>query len=495
MPFAGYADFDACVRDNQDKSSPEGFCAYLHHQATGTWPTEMSDIKLAEHATKHIVGLEIFSAGSHTDSQGENRVWTLGDLDGLVTAFAKRTPERVPVIMGHTTPEFNAEIAEALDIPAQLLHGQDGDNGRASLGEVLKLTRHDDKLIAELEVPEQVADLVEQGYFKDVSSEIMQDYMGYEWVLSAVALLGAERPAVKDLNGLLPSMVMAEQPSRVYQFAIPSLQITQEDLRAMEKAFESAIAGRKGSRFVRAAWLEIRNKLKTMLRSKHDEREDILATETKFAIPLAEEQTAQIAALLGLPEEYGFDDIIEAINTLSQNEEEEAEEDEEEVEAEEEEEEKDYTLKKEGANMSEQVMTAAKFAETLRKRDDRIAALERTSRLFFYKELTATLGAVPGTTDELADKLVIIEAKMGAEAATERLEEWRSLNTLTSQLGVMDGQGTARAQANIEAHPFAEKVTKLAEVKSISFEKALVQAQVKDPAGFVEYMDALDPRN
>ena len=145
--------------------------------------------------------------------------------------------------------------------------------------------------------------------------------------------------------------------------------------------------------------------------------------------------------------------------------------------------------------MSESAITASKFAETLKERDTRIAALERQGRLYHYKELTATLSAVSGTPDELAGKLVDIETTMGAEAAVERFNEWQTLNDLTGQLGVMDGQGTSRTESNTEAHPFAEKVNKIAESKRLSYEKALVQAQVVDPEGFFEYMNALDPRN
>ena len=39
-PFAGYKDFQDCVKKNQDKDSPEGFCAWLHKKATGEWPSE-----------------------------------------------------------------------------------------------------------------------------------------------------------------------------------------------------------------------------------------------------------------------------------------------------------------------------------------------------------------------------------------------------------------------------------------------------------------------
>lgn len=40
MPFAGFEDFDACVKANQDKSDPEAYCASIHKKATGKWPAE-----------------------------------------------------------------------------------------------------------------------------------------------------------------------------------------------------------------------------------------------------------------------------------------------------------------------------------------------------------------------------------------------------------------------------------------------------------------------
>ena len=40
MPFAGYESFTECVSDNQDRADPEAFCAWLHHEVTGQWPSE-----------------------------------------------------------------------------------------------------------------------------------------------------------------------------------------------------------------------------------------------------------------------------------------------------------------------------------------------------------------------------------------------------------------------------------------------------------------------
>lgn len=35
MPFAGFADFDDCVRKNQDKDDPAAFCGFLKKRSEG----------------------------------------------------------------------------------------------------------------------------------------------------------------------------------------------------------------------------------------------------------------------------------------------------------------------------------------------------------------------------------------------------------------------------------------------------------------------------
>ena len=47
-PVGPYANFDECVAKNQDKSSPEGFCAWLEHKITGQWPGGMAVDKYPE---------------------------------------------------------------------------------------------------------------------------------------------------------------------------------------------------------------------------------------------------------------------------------------------------------------------------------------------------------------------------------------------------------------------------------------------------------------
>jgi len=35
MPFAGYKNFDDCVRKNQDKKDPKGYCATIMRKVEG----------------------------------------------------------------------------------------------------------------------------------------------------------------------------------------------------------------------------------------------------------------------------------------------------------------------------------------------------------------------------------------------------------------------------------------------------------------------------
>ena len=44
MPFAGYADFYACVAANQDKRSPEAFCAELQRKTEGSGPPSVGSL-------------------------------------------------------------------------------------------------------------------------------------------------------------------------------------------------------------------------------------------------------------------------------------------------------------------------------------------------------------------------------------------------------------------------------------------------------------------
>jgi len=40
MPFGKFKDFADCVSKNKDKDSPESYCAQIHKDITGKWPSE-----------------------------------------------------------------------------------------------------------------------------------------------------------------------------------------------------------------------------------------------------------------------------------------------------------------------------------------------------------------------------------------------------------------------------------------------------------------------
>ena len=162
--------------------------------------------------TKTIVGLEIFSVGTHTDSMGSTETFSGADLDNMVEQFNAGEPWRPAVKLGHTSDEFNEMVAKALDVPVETLEGEDG-GGIIALGEIVKLTRKQNKLLADLQVPDQVADWIDRGFLRDVSSEMILDDDG-NWVISGLALLGAEAPAVDNLRGLAAAATYRAEPNK-----------------------------------------------------------------------------------------------------------------------------------------------------------------------------------------------------------------------------------------------------------------------------------------
>lgn len=172
--------------------------------------------------TKQIIGVEIFRSGVHTDSLGREREWKLEELEHLISNFNNGIPALSPLKLGHTSDDHNAQVASELGIPSSILSGEgDTGTGGASLGKVVSLSLTPTGILtATFEAPETVSDLIANGMFNNVSSEIVEDYQGHGPALSGVALLGAERPAVKDLAGLTEVQIMAEKEQLVYTFAI-----------------------------------------------------------------------------------------------------------------------------------------------------------------------------------------------------------------------------------------------------------------------------------
>lgn len=138
---------------------------------------------------KSINGAEIFAAG-----EWNGLTFSEKDLDGIVASFnAMNLTGRVPLKFGH--------------------NGADARDGAPALGWVNRIYREGSKLFADMSsLPDVVYEAIKQGMYKFVSVELLKDVpantRNIPWVLDAVALLGADQPAVgilKDLQALTMS--------------------------------------------------------------------------------------------------------------------------------------------------------------------------------------------------------------------------------------------------------------------------------------------------
>ena len=153
--------------------------------------------------------LEIFATGKHSAKTGDVTVKD-EDLDKIVDAFNSLQGTNIVrphLKLGHTD--------------AQNWFGQ--EDGIPSLGWITKVWRKGNKLLADIDsVPDALMDMIKSRRFHNVSIEVLWDsgveHNGrtFDRVLTAVALLGIEMPAVKDLAGLASALF---QTGPMHQFA------------------------------------------------------------------------------------------------------------------------------------------------------------------------------------------------------------------------------------------------------------------------------------
>lgn len=322
MPFGPYNSFEDCVAKNSDKANPEGFCAWLEHQITGKWPGQNSmpeeawtiyreayashltgstkpvataEKEAHEHAVstlqnegwvesrigwihsmaapkfRTVANVRIFASGTWTDSSGFTRDWEDSDLDGLVDAFNAGVPPNVPVKAGHTPDTFNQKIAEKLGVPIELVTGDHG-KGQISIGRMATQERRGHLLMASFErVPEQIADLIEAGLFSTVSVEIEDNIGGFASAVTAVALLGAEEPAVEDAT-LDRALVFGGKRANAHVISFSK----DADPDYLEREFETlreklteTIKGMRGAPIFRAMMSNLRGLFDQITKRKH----------------------------------------------------------------------------------------------------------------------------------------------------------------------------------------------------------------------------------
>ena len=159
----------------------------LYSEASVRKYAEDKELKSTERKQFEIEGVEVFAAGTWNGD-----TYTVKDLDLMKKAFDENKETMKPFLkLGH-------------DSDQKLLQ----TDGLPAAGWVKSLERIEDKLVACFtNVPEKIMELIKRGAYKKVSSEIYWDIAvngkSYKHFLSAVALLGADMPAVQNLSDIL----------------------------------------------------------------------------------------------------------------------------------------------------------------------------------------------------------------------------------------------------------------------------------------------------
>jgi hypothetical protein len=126
--------------------------------------------------------IEIFASGVH-----RGRTYTDADLDTIVANFGSLKDEIKPVaVIGH---EEDQDLLK--------------NSGLFSAGWMTDVKKSGSKLVASFkDVPQVLAELINKGAYRRISSEIYDNYKGKGNALRRVAILGGEIPEVKNLQDI-----------------------------------------------------------------------------------------------------------------------------------------------------------------------------------------------------------------------------------------------------------------------------------------------------
>ncbi len=456
---------------------------------------------MADDDKKLLLNMEIFATGWHVPAVGDPREWTASDLEAIVAVWKQGIAVPVHLKVGHTSDEFTALVAAKLGVPVETVRGEGpAGGGVISLGIMTDLRFDAERgvLVADWEVPEAVVDLIAAGY-TDVSSEMLVDFEGHPFVLSAVALLGAERPAVDGLKGLEDVAVLMErQPALVAKFAMDGHRVKRQikpdpdgdmdKLEKVNKAFADIIKGKRSALALGRVWGQIRSRWEALLsggRFEEDNDMDIAklverlklqgdAGEAEIIARLDQMMSVigAIAEAVGLgggeeeepPEDMGLSQLTDKVKEL---------------------------LAKANEKPAEKLEEKAAFKErekTLKMQEARIAVLEKDKRMAAFRQVTTSFTAVTGTSDALAEELLNLEDKIGADAKDTQIERWKHTQGLAEKAGVLSRIGTAREGGNTDE--FDQAVRAYADKEDKTYGEALAHFKDTKPSEFQEWRDA-----
>jgi hypothetical protein len=229
--------------------------------------------------TEDIDGVELVSVGTHNASTGRVSL-TRAVLSSIVDAFAKtKDALRVPLKIGHDDKQKLA--------------------GSPAVGWIDNVRLAGDKLIADVKsIPTRVAALMRAGAWRTRSVEIRHDYEvtgkgKFDAVLTGVALLGSELPAVKGLKDVFDlysdDMVVAfvgedsEDTVRLLFADVDANADLFEAFDALEDKLAPHVSGRSGVRDLRSIMRTARRQLRALLqrqKQKLSDRVDLVAVPT-----------------------------------------------------------------------------------------------------------------------------------------------------------------------------------------------------------------------
>lgn len=226
--------------------------------------------------THNLKGVEIFSVGIWNGDK-----YTIKDLDQMVEAF-EQVDFEPPLKLGHNSEQEKDLMKD----------------GQPALGWVERIFRVGQKLVADFkEIPKAVFDAIESKSYKRVSSEIWFNYGSngdkFPRVLKAVALLGADIPAVTNLKPI--EFDDDGNEFKVYDIDKDELdeEEVEEEVVAQPKQEEDAMS--EGMKEANDKLSEEKKELEAKVAKLSEERDEV---EAKFAKQQTEAKTSGIKAFM-----------------------------------------------------------------------------------------------------------------------------------------------------------------------------------------------------
>jgi len=205
---------------------------FLKKQEYLYFSKEGGTIDFSQLAFGTIKGMEIFSTGTWNDTDV-----TVEMLDDIVSAHNEIGDKIQPFVkLGH---DKNQKLLQ--------------NDGFPAAGWITNVKRIGDKIVADAEdVPKKIVDLVKKKAYKRVSVELYPNFTAqpeetggkskiYPFVLSAVALLGGDTPAVTNLDDVLALYSKNSRDSIVFEKKEVSIPMDNEELKAQIAALTEQV--------------------------------------------------------------------------------------------------------------------------------------------------------------------------------------------------------------------------------------------------------------